>query len=125
MIIRYERHDGASGRRTIEPHQLVTWGRRWYLVAWDRERDDWRTFRVDRIGKVDPTARRFRERPLPAEDMIAYIAHTVSRAGWKHQLRFGRSAGRGRAGTDQSRGRHRRAGRRRAVVLIAGWTTSG
>ena len=58
MIIRYERHDGASGRRTIEPHQLVTWGRRWYLVAWDRERDDWRTFRVDRIGKVDPTARR-------------------------------------------------------------------
>jgi predicted DNA-binding transcriptional regulator YafY len=64
----------------------VTWGRRWYLVAWDIDRDDWRTFRVDRIGDVQPTAGRFGERRLPAEDMTAYIAGNVARAGWTYQL---------------------------------------
>src|SRR4051794_4307595 len=46
----YRSHDGASTRRRVDPHRLVHLGRRWYLVAWDVDREEWRTFRVDRIG---------------------------------------------------------------------------
>jgi predicted DNA-binding transcriptional regulator YafY len=84
----YERHDGAASRRIVEPYRVVNWGRKWYLVAWDEDRTDWRTFRADRIGKVDPTGLRFNERPLPAEDITAYIAGNVSRAGWTYQARI-------------------------------------
>jgi predicted DNA-binding transcriptional regulator YafY len=88
LRIAYRRHDGETSRRIVEPHRLVAWGHRWYLVAWDEDRDDWRTFRVDRISKADPTGRRFRERPLPAADMTTYIARTVAKAGWRYQVRF-------------------------------------
>jgi predicted DNA-binding transcriptional regulator YafY len=84
----YERHDGAATRRIVEPHRVVNWGRKWYLVAWDEDRADWRTFRVDRIGKVDQTGLRFDGRPLPAEDITAYIAGNVSKAGWTHHARI-------------------------------------
>lgn len=43
--------------RRVEPHHLVSWGGRWYLVAWDLDRADWRTFRADRIDPRTPTAR--------------------------------------------------------------------
>src|SRR5437879_2125967 len=42
----YVKHDGTESTRALEPHRLVHWGRRWYLVAWDRGRTGWRTFRV-------------------------------------------------------------------------------
>ncbi|MBR8745229.1 YafY family protein, partial [Nocardiopsis sp. MG754419] len=45
----YESHEGVPSRRVVEPHRLVSHGRRWYLVAWDTGREDWRTFRVDRL----------------------------------------------------------------------------
>ena len=45
----YRSRDGTDSRREVEPHTLVNLGRRWYLVAWDRRREDWRTFRVDRL----------------------------------------------------------------------------
>src|SRR6266511_595833 len=51
----YRDHDGSASVRTVEPHRLVNWGRRWYLVAWDVDRRDWRTFRVDRIAPREPT----------------------------------------------------------------------
>jgi predicted DNA-binding transcriptional regulator YafY len=86
--IAYQRHDGTSSRRMVEPHRLVNWGRRWYLVAWDEDRSDWRTFRVDRIARCEPTGLRFGERSLPAEDITAYIARNVSRAGWRYTARF-------------------------------------
>ena len=47
----YRSRDGSDTRREVEPHSLVNLGRRWYLVAWDRRRDDWRTFRVDRLDR--------------------------------------------------------------------------
>lgn len=59
--------------RLVEPHRLVCMGRRWYLVAWDVERGDWRTFRVDRLTKPQPTGARFRQRELPAEDAAAFV----------------------------------------------------
>ena len=50
----YRGRDGAASRREVEPHSLVNLGRRWYLVAWDRGREDWRTFRVDRLVSARP-----------------------------------------------------------------------
>ncbi|HET6989612.1 MAG TPA: WYL domain-containing protein [Kribbella sp.] len=60
--------------RKVEPHHLVTWGGRWYLVAWDLERKDWRTFRVDRMTPKMPTGPRFTPRELPAPDVATYIS---------------------------------------------------
>ena len=58
----------------MEPHHLVTWGGRWYLVAWDLDRDDWRTFRADRITPRTPTGPRFTPRELPGGDVAAFVA---------------------------------------------------
>jgi predicted DNA-binding transcriptional regulator YafY len=60
--------------RKVEPHHLVTWGGRWYLVGWDLERKDWRTFRVDRMTPKTPTGPRFTQRELPAPDVATYIS---------------------------------------------------
>ena len=70
----YSDHSGASSQRRVEPYRLVNWGQRWYLVCWDVERDDWRTFRVDRMHEVRSVGHRFRARDLPAEDIAAYVA---------------------------------------------------
>ena len=59
--------------RWVEPHRLVTLGRRWYLVAYDRDRQDWRSFRLDRISKPETTGQRFRPRELPAEDALTFV----------------------------------------------------
>ncbi|MBT3150114.1 WYL domain-containing protein [Streptomyces sp. CHD11] len=64
----------ASGvSRRAEPHHLVTWRHRWYLVAFDLDRDDWRTFRVDRIRPRTPTGPRFTPRALPGGDVSTFI----------------------------------------------------
>ncbi|TCC54546.1 WYL domain-containing transcriptional regulator [Kribbella pittospori] len=60
--------------RKVEPHHLVTWGGRWYLVGWDLDRKDWRTFRVDRMTPKTPTGPRFTPRELPAPDVATYIS---------------------------------------------------
>ncbi|MEU7326067.1 WYL domain-containing protein [Streptomyces griseoviridis] len=60
--------------RRAEPHHLVTWGGRWYLVAWDLERADWRTFRVDRITPRVPAGPRFTPRELPGASVAAFVA---------------------------------------------------
>ena len=85
----YQSHDGTSSVRSAEPHRLVSWGRKWYLVAWDIERSDWRTFRVDRIAPRTPTGPRFTPRELPAGgDVAAYVARGVSSAGYRFQARI-------------------------------------
>ena len=58
----YEARDGTPSSRTVEPVGLVATGRRWYLMAYDVDREDWRTFRLDRLRAVEPTTWRFRER---------------------------------------------------------------
>ncbi|MGW2669281.1 helix-turn-helix transcriptional regulator [Streptomyces sp. NPDC001272] len=63
----YRARDGADSRRLVEPYRLVSTGSRWYLVAFDLEREDWRTFRVDRVSEPFPTGARFAPRPLPME----------------------------------------------------------
>ncbi|SEK45512.1 HTH domain-containing protein [Streptacidiphilus jiangxiensis] len=75
----YLSHDGDASARVTEPHELVTWGPRWYLVAWDLERHDWRTFRVDRIRPRTPTdGPRFTPRHLPGGDAAAHAARGVA-----------------------------------------------
>jgi predicted DNA-binding transcriptional regulator YafY len=86
--IRYQSHDGTASERSVEPHRLVTWGRRWYLVAWDSERADWRTFRVDRIEPLTPSGPRFTPRELPANgDVATYVARGVASAGYRFHAR--------------------------------------
>src|SRR4051794_25516372 len=83
----YRARDGSSSRREVEPHALVNLGRRWYLVAWDRRRDDWRTFRVDRLGPPAATGVRFTARALPAEDPAAYVADRIAGAFARFEAR--------------------------------------
>src|SRR3954471_17401741 len=74
----YASRDGTASRREVEPHALVNRGRRWYLVAWDRGREDWRTFRVDRLTRPASTGRRFTPRELPAKDPAAYVRRSIA-----------------------------------------------
>jgi predicted DNA-binding transcriptional regulator YafY len=67
--------------RKVEPHHLVTWGGRWYLVGWDLDRKDWRTFRVDRMTPKTPTGPRFTPRELPAPDVATYISSRFKTSG--------------------------------------------
>jgi predicted DNA-binding transcriptional regulator YafY len=83
----YRRFDGSSARRLVEPVRLVHVGGRWYLVAWDVERDDWRLFRVDRIDGRPQLDRRFEPRDPPAEDVAAYVEQQVVRARGRVEAR--------------------------------------
>jgi predicted DNA-binding transcriptional regulator YafY len=83
----YRSHEGDRSRRIVEPHRLVHTGRRWYLVAWDCARADWRTFRADRVASPISTDRRFEPREPPAKDITAYVARSVSAARDRYQAR--------------------------------------
>lgn len=61
----YRSGDGTATKRQVEPYRLVSTGQRWYLVAYDVQREDWRTFRVDRVSEPYATGARFEPRPLP------------------------------------------------------------
>ncbi|MFV5995296.1 helix-turn-helix transcriptional regulator [Streptomyces sp. NPDC056231] len=63
----------AENPRRVQPHHLVTWRHRWYLVAWDLDREDWRTFRVDCIRPRTPTGPRFIPRELPGGNVSTFI----------------------------------------------------
>ncbi len=84
----YASHTGTPSRRDVEPHRLVNWGRRWYLVAWDKERSDWRTFRVDRMTPKVPTGPRFTPRDLPEQDVVEYVQRGVGAATWRSFARI-------------------------------------
>jgi predicted DNA-binding transcriptional regulator YafY len=79
LRFRYSDHHGTATFRSVEPYRLVNTGRRWYLVGWDTAREDWRTFRVDRIEPRLTTGSRFAPREPPARDLAAY----VSRGAWQ------------------------------------------
>ena len=83
----YRSRDGTESRRETEPHSLVNHGRRWYLVAWDRRREDWRTFRLDRLTKPASTGVRFLPRKLPAKDAAAYIEQSITAAPNRYEAR--------------------------------------
>jgi predicted DNA-binding transcriptional regulator YafY len=74
----YRRRDGDEAQRLVEPHNLVSAGRRWYLVAWDVRREDWRTFRLDRLEAPRLGGVRFRPRELPAENAAAFVTASMA-----------------------------------------------
>jgi predicted DNA-binding transcriptional regulator YafY len=83
----YRGRDGRRSRREVEPHSLVNLGRRWYLAAWDPARDDWRTFRLDRLERPASTGVRFEPHDLPAADAAAYVADSISAAPSRYEAR--------------------------------------
>jgi predicted DNA-binding transcriptional regulator YafY len=84
----YRRRDGTDSRREVEPHSVVNRGRRWYLVAWDRRREDWRTFRIDRLTRPASTGVRFEGRRLPAKNASAYVERSISAAPTRYEARI-------------------------------------
>jgi predicted DNA-binding transcriptional regulator YafY len=88
LRLNYVDHEGNQTVRTVEPERLVLWGRRWYLLAWDVGRDDWRTFRVDRITPKTPTGPRFKPRTLTDDDAASYVQRTAGKATWRYRARI-------------------------------------
>jgi predicted DNA-binding transcriptional regulator YafY len=77
---RYAARDREATDRLVEPHRLVTLGRRWYLVAYDLRRHDWRSFRIDRLSEPTLTGVRFRQRVLPAGDAATFVRQGIESA---------------------------------------------
>ncbi|EHR51173.1 putative transcriptional regulator [Saccharomonospora marina XMU15] len=82
----YTARDGQHTTRLVEPHRLVSLDRRWYLVAWDAERHGWRTFRVDRLTRPEPTGARFRQRELPCGDAAAFVRRSVASVSQRNEI---------------------------------------
>jgi predicted DNA-binding transcriptional regulator YafY len=83
----YEDRRGTASQRRVEPHRVVNAGRRWYLVAWDPDRDDWRTFRVDRIRPHLTAGPRFTPRDLSDEAVVALVSRGVPPGARRYQAR--------------------------------------
>jgi len=73
----YQGFDGTQSHRHVDPHHVVPLNRYWYLIAWDLDRDDWRTFRMDRVDNPHTTHRAFDLRKLPAPDPATHIRQTI------------------------------------------------
>ena len=84
----YVDRGGETSERTVEPYRMVTTGRRWYLLAFDVEREDWRTFRLDRMREVSATTWGFRPREAP--DARDFVARSVTQAPYRYvaKVRF-------------------------------------
>jgi predicted DNA-binding transcriptional regulator YafY len=86
----YERADGVSSRRTVEPVRLACTGRRWYLLCWDRSVvpvPAWRTLRVDRVGSEPVVVGRFASREPPDADVAAYVSRAIASAPYRYRAR--------------------------------------
>ena len=85
LRLSYRSRSGSDSRRIVEPHRLVSTGYRWYLMAFDVEQADWRTFRVDRITDSAEAGGRFVPREPP--DPAAFVARAVTSAPYRYQAR--------------------------------------
>lgn len=81
----YTARAGIASRRRLEPYQLVTTGRRWYLLAYDRDRNDWRTLRLDRMSATRAAGSTFVPRPAP--DAREFLRHAISAAPYRYVAR--------------------------------------
>lgn len=84
---KYNDRSGSASARAVEPHRLVHTGYRWYLVAWDVGRKDWRTFRVDRIEGKPKTSTRFQPRKPPGGDFATFVSKSLSQAPFPVRFR--------------------------------------
>ena len=83
----YTARGADETKRHVEPHRLVSLGRRWYLVGYDRDRQDWRSFRVDRIREPGLTGGRYRPRELPAEDALEFVRAGIATMPMRYAVR--------------------------------------
>lgn len=81
----YQAHDGTVSRRNAEPYKLVNLGRRWYLLGWDVDRTDWRTYRIDRLQLRIPSGPRFTPRETPEDGVADFVSRGVSTAPYPCQ----------------------------------------
>ncbi|MDX8036078.1 YafY family protein [Lentzea sp. BCCO 10_0856] len=81
----YASTHGEPAKRLVEPQGLVHTGRRWYLVAWDVSKQDWRTFRVDRVSTEPTLAARFTPREPPAESLGEFVSRQVASSVYTYQ----------------------------------------
>ncbi|QGK72383.1 WYL domain-containing protein [Allosaccharopolyspora coralli] len=86
VTFEHRARDGAATSRRVEPQGLVTVRGLWYLVAFDLAREDWRTFRLDRVHGLATTRRRFTPRPPPAPDLAEYVARSLASAPYRYAL---------------------------------------
>ena len=82
----YTDRDGVHSLRHVEPHRLVLLGRRWYLVAWDLSRFDWRSFRLDRMTRPRRTGARSHPRELPATDAAEFVRRGIHNLPTRHNV---------------------------------------
>jgi predicted DNA-binding transcriptional regulator YafY len=82
----YTTRDGDAAARLVEPHRLVSLGRRWYVVCWDLDRADWRSFRLDRLTEPALTGVRFRPREIPGGDVVAWIRDRLAVIPQRHAV---------------------------------------
>ncbi|WP_037362646.1 helix-turn-helix transcriptional regulator [Amycolatopsis orientalis] len=80
--VEWLRFDYADELRLVEPYRLLSWQRRWYLVARDPRDGTWATYRVDLMQPRMPTRRRFEPNPLPGGDYTAFAMRTIAASGW-------------------------------------------
>ncbi|MGW7533694.1 helix-turn-helix transcriptional regulator [Amycolatopsis sp. NPDC054798] len=80
--VEWLRFDYANELRLVEPYRLLSWQRRWYLVARDPQDGSWATYRVDLMRPRMPTRRRFEPNPLPGGDYTAFAMRTIAASGW-------------------------------------------
>lgn len=74
--------------RLVEPQGVVHADNRWYLVAWDPARDDWRTFRIDRIQDAPQVEGHFTPRAAPHGDLRQYVSHSLAMGSYPEQARI-------------------------------------
>ncbi|MGH8908960.1 MAG: helix-turn-helix transcriptional regulator [Egibacteraceae bacterium] len=86
MRFSYTARGDEQTARHVEPHRLVSLGRRWYLVAYDLTRHDWRSFRLDRLANPHSTGARFRPRELPADDAAAFVRAGIDKVPAAHTV---------------------------------------
>lgn len=87
--IRFSYNDrlGAATERNVEPHQLVLIDSRWYLVGYDRDRQDWRTFRIDRMSDLFATKRQFEPRKIPGGDASEFVVKSRASMPSRHRVK--------------------------------------
>ncbi len=86
MEFDYTDSGGAASTRVVDPHRLVLLGRRWYLVAWDLTRFDWRTFRLDRLAEPRVTGAHAIPRQLPAENAGEFVRSSIGSVPSRYQV---------------------------------------
>jgi predicted DNA-binding transcriptional regulator YafY len=87
LRIHYRDRAANVTSRVVEPLRLAHTGRLWYLVAWDSQRKDWRTFRIDRVQRLTSTGQQFTPRDFPG-DIAAYVSRSIRQVQYRYRMRI-------------------------------------